>query len=171
MVNLLQAGGYLMIAPFFRLGDWNAFLHGLRPQIGWKLALTALGLAISIATLHFGRRELAPFCGADNPLRSQQAWLLTALPYVVGGLLSCAIALLNPIGKMLIVTSAGAATFGGTSGLLWIGYTIGVVAVPASGKPPIIESSPTLIVLALVALAVWAIVLGPGITLRAHARG
>jgi hypothetical protein len=44
---------------------------------------------------------------------------LSAIPYFAGGILMCIAGALNPIGMMLILISAAASTFGGTSGLIW----------------------------------------------------
>jgi hypothetical protein len=162
MVNLFQAGGYLMASPFGRFGDWYAFCDEIYGRLGWQIALSVAGLLISIATLQFGLKEFAPFCGSVEPWRTRQIWLLTALPYAAGGLVSCLIALLNPVDKILVATSAGAATFAGTSWILWIGYLTKVHA-PTAGKPIAIESNPLLIAFTLIALALWAIALGPGI--------
>jgi hypothetical protein len=164
MVNLFQSGGYLMISPFADFGDWKAFLEGLSSKLVWQLTLTAIGILISVAALYFGRKEIEPFCGAVNPFRGQQAWLLTALPYVTGALASCVIAFLNPIDKSLVVTSAAAATLGGTSWLLWVGYLTGIQAAKSELPPATVESNWILIMLALAALMTWAVTLGPGIS-------
>jgi hypothetical protein len=163
LVNLFQAGGYLMVSPFGSFGDWKAFLEGIRGKLAWKLALTAIGILISVAALQFGREEVSRFCGAD-PLRSRQAWLLTALPYATGALVSCGIAFLNPVDKFLVLSSAAAATLGGTCWLLWVGYLAGAHAAKSNLPPATIDSSPILIALALAALVAWAMALGPGIS-------
>jgi hypothetical protein len=164
LVNLFQAGGYLMVSPFAGFGDWQAFLEGIRNKLPWKLALTGGGILISVLAAYFGQEEVAAFCGGANPRRSQQAWLLTALPYVTGALVSCAIAFLNPVDKVLVVTSAGAATLGGTFWLLWVGYLAGVHVAKPDLAPAAIEWNPGLIALALAALVAWAATLGPGIS-------
>lgn len=158
LVNLFQAGGYLMIAPFGGFGDWMAFLDGMPARLAWQIGLTAAGTLISFAALYVGRAELAPFS------QGQQAWLLTVLPYVVGGLVSCAIAWLNPLDRMLVVTSAGASTFGGTCWLLWVGYLATAHPARTDLPPAVVPSSPVLIALALAALAAWTFLLGPGIS-------
>jgi hypothetical protein len=45
---------------------------------------------------------------------------LTLVPYLTAGVLSCAAGALNPVGPLLILISAGAASFGGNSGLAWM---------------------------------------------------
>lgn len=165
MVNLLQAGGYLMLSPFLGFGDWAAFLDGLRRAFAWKLALTALGLLISFAALEFGRLALEPFCGASNPVRSRQAWLLTAWPYAVGGIVSCAVAFLHPASRALVLTSAAAATFGGTSWLLWIGYLTTRLPPATTEGPLVIAGQPALMAAGLAALVFWALAFAPGIHL------
>jgi hypothetical protein len=170
LVNLFQAGGYLMVSPFAGFGDWKVFLDGMQDKLAWKIALTGAGILISVGALYFGRNEIAPFCPADNPLRSQQAWLLTALPYVTGALVCCAVALLNPLDKSLVVTSAAAASLGGTCWLLWLGYLAAAHPAVSDLPPATIQFSPVAIGLALAALAAWTLMLGPGISFAAASR-
>jgi len=166
MINLFQAGGYLLVSPFGRFGDWNNVLDGVDAQLAWKLALTAAGLLISIATLQFGCRQLGFFLSPEDPLRGSQAWLLTALPFAIGAIVSCAVALLNPVDKLLVFTSAAAATLGGTFWILWIGRLAPGIA-PRTARPIALASNPMAIALAVVALGLWAFVLGPGASIRA----
>ncbi len=160
MINLFQAGGYLLVSPFGRFGDWNNVLDGIDAQLAWKLVLTAAGLLISIGTLQFGCRQLGSFLSPEDPLRGREAWLLTALPFAVGAIVSCAIALLNPVDKLLVLTSAAAATLGGTSWILWIGYLAPAIAPRTTSRPVVLASNPMVVALAVVALGVWAFVLG-----------
>jgi hypothetical protein len=166
IINLFQAGGYLLVSPFGRFGDWRNFLDGINAQLVWKVALTVAGLLISVATLQFGCKQLGYFLAQEDPLRGRQAWLLTALPFGIGAVVSCSIALLNPVDKLLALTSAGAATLGGTSWLLWIGYLAPSIAARTVVRPIVLVSSPIAIALALIALAVWVFVLGPGTFIR-----
>lgn len=165
-INLFQAGGYLLVSPFGRFGDWNNFLDGIDAQFVWKLVLTAAGLLISVATLQFSCNQLGFFLSPEDPLRGRQAWLLTALPYAVGAIVSCGIALLNPVDKLLVLTSAGAATLGGTCWILWAGHLAPAIAPRTTAKPIVLASNSIAIALAVVALVVWAFVLGPGTSLR-----
>ena len=45
---------------------------------------------------------------------------LTVIPYLAGGILYVAAGFLNPVGPRLVLISAAAASFGGTSGLAWM---------------------------------------------------
>jgi len=166
VINLFQAGGYLLVSPFGRFGDWNNFLDGVDAQLGWRLALTAAGLLISMATLQFGCRQLGFFLSPEDPLRGRQAWLLTALPFAIGAIASCSIALLNPVDKLLVLTSAAAATLGGTSWILWIGHLAPAIAPRTTARLIVLAPNPIVITLAVVALCVWAFVLGPGASVR-----
>jgi hypothetical protein len=164
LVNLFQGGGYLMISPFAGFGDWKAFLDGMGNKLAWKLALTAIGLLISVAALHFGRDQLTSFDGVADPPRSRELWVLTVLPYATGALVACVIAFLNPLDKLLVITSAAAATLGGTCWLLWLGYLAHVYPARSELAGGVVESSPIAMALALAALIAWAAVLGPGIS-------
>jgi hypothetical protein len=171
MVNLLQAGGYLAISPVAGFGDWGQFLGGVEPKTAWKLGLTAAGVAITGFALYVGQRELVQFTGAANPARSHDAWKLTLLPYALGCVVSCAVALRNPVKRMLAATSAGAATLGGTACLVWIGFLTGKLAPAGVHAPATIGRSPLLIGLGLAALALWALVLAPGVSPPARRAG
>src|SRR5207245_903573 len=57
--------------------------------------------------------------GSSKEQRHQRAVRLSAIPYFAGGILMCTAGALNPKGMILILISAAASTFGGTSGLMW----------------------------------------------------
>jgi hypothetical protein len=64
-------------------------------------------------------REVRPLIGGEEKERYRRATRLSLIPYFGGGILMCVAGALNPKGMMLILISAAASTFGGTSGLLW----------------------------------------------------
>lgn len=119
-VNLLQAGGYLMVSPLAGFGDWKDFVRGLPHGWLWRLGLTALGLAISSAALLAAVRTLEPLLGRQVEQRQRRARWLCWLPYgFAGALVFSLAALLNPGGKIFLLTSA-AAHLGGTAWLAWL---------------------------------------------------
>jgi hypothetical protein len=164
VVNLLQAGGYLMVSPFGGFGDWTLFLTDLSAAGAWQFGLTAAGLALTLAAIFFAVRTLAGFVDPAPPRRARRAWLLTAVPYVTGGLVACVAALRNPLGGPLVVTSAAASTFGGTCCLLWVGYLTGVLGPRTTGSGARFALHPAILALAVIALGIWIVALAPGIT-------
>jgi hypothetical protein len=166
-INLLQPFGYLLFSGLGGVGDWAVVVSEWRPALAWRLALTALG-----AVLYFWwapralMPPLAPFVGGPGTQRQRRTRTLTLLPYLVGGVTFVVAGLLNPHGLVLVLISAAAASFGGTSLLAW--YP-GIWARRAPGGP----AEPTLgvprstgwLVLAAIVLAVFVGVLGPGLTL------
>ncbi len=161
VINLLSPGGYLMVLTFPGIGDWGDFTRGLHPLWIWKSGLTALGLMISIMSLRWGVRHLRVFLGQEEGHR-RRAWKLTLLPYLTGSTINTLAGILNPVSPWLILISAAAASFGGTSWLIWIG------AESARRKPHTGLTALTIsrhqgwLAMGAAALAVYFFVLGPG---------
>ena len=161
-VSLLVPGGYLLFGAPIGFGDWGDFERGLHPLWAWKIALTGLGLAISVAGLRWGAKHLRTLVPSGSQGR-RSAWRLALWPYLTGGFVSMAAAAFNPTSPVLIVTSAAAASFGGTSWLLWIGSIV-ARHPPNGGSPaPPLRRDPGWIFAGAVALALYLAVLGPGL--------
>ena len=132
-----------------------------------------MGLAgLGIVTYFFlfvplSLRELLPFLGKDATLRVRRARQLTLVPYLTGGVLSCAAGALNPVGPLLILISAGAASFGGNSGLTWMSTLLYGSRIPSSRfEMPEIERSRGWIIAAVVLAIGFIMGLGPGVKFR-----
>ena len=162
-VNLLQATGYWLFSGLGRIGDWAVVIDGWTPHWPFRLGLTALGAGYW-AVVQLSLRELSPFLGSE-PQRWRRAVRLTVLPYLVGGLLYVAAGLLNPVGAYLVLISAAAASFGGTSGLAWMAQLLRDERRFPPRDGPILRiprSIPWLVAGAAIAL-LFVGVLGPGI--------
>jgi hypothetical protein len=166
-INVLQPFGYLLFSGLGGVGDWAVVVSGMEPAVAWRLGLTVLG-----AFLYFWwaprvlMPPLEPFVGANPEERLRRTRTLTLLPYLVGGVTFVVAGLLNPHGFVLVLISAAAASFGGTSLLawypgLWARRSVGGSREPVLGVP---RSVPWL-VLGCVVLAFFVGVLGPGIAL------
>ena len=118
-VNLLQAAGYWLFSGLGRVGDWAEVIDGWTPHWAFRLGLAALGGAAYWAVVLLSLRELSPLLG-PGPGRWRRGVPLTVIPYLAGGILYVAAGLLNPVGPLLVLVSAAAASFGGTSGLAWM---------------------------------------------------
>ncbi len=164
-VNLLQAGGYLMVSPLAGFGDWKEFIRGLAQPLLWRLVLTALGLVISGAALRFAVGTLEPLLGSWLEERRQRSRWLCWLPYgFAGALVFSVAALFNPGGKVFLLTSA-AAHLGGTAWLAWLPAWIRPSQSAVPTTPLAIGRHHGWIAAGLVAVLVCIFVLGPAVYL------
>ncbi len=127
--------------------------------------MTIFGAAGYMLTARFSLLELRPLIGSDKEQRFVRAVQLSKTPYFTGGMLACIAGSLNPQGFILVVLSAAASTFGGTSGLLWIVDWLKGDRIPLGSEPepgPILRSWPWTVTAFVLALA-FIVVLGPGV--------
>jgi hypothetical protein len=154
-INLLMPAGYLLFSGLMRVGDWVNVCRDLPPGV-WRPALTIAGAGLYFLAARFSAHLFAPILGPFDAARK-----LTLVPYFTGGILYCVSGLFNPIGPILIAISAAAASFGGTSGLIWlIEFLRDREPV---GEGVVIERSMGWIVSGVVAGALFIGVLGPAI--------
>jgi len=116
-VNLLVAGGYMMVSPFANFGDWTAFIEGLPQPFLWRAAITALGVGIGLISAERAGRWLARFVGADQTAAIR---VLTLVPYLAGSSSETIASLLNPLGWKIVFISGIAASFAGTCWLIFM---------------------------------------------------
>jgi hypothetical protein len=168
--NLFHVGGYFLFSGIGNIGDWAAVIAGWRPAWAWRVGLAALGIVVYFFIfVPLSLRELRPFLGKDTKIRMQRARQLTVTPYLIAGVLACAAGALNPIGPLLILISAAAASFGGNSGLAWMWNLLYSSRFSNSEfQMPEIERSPRWIVAAVVLATGFIAELGPGV--KFHSR-
>jgi hypothetical protein len=146
----------------------TSFIEGLGPQWPWRIGLTIFGAVTYLLAARISLLELVPLIGSDKEQRYQRAVLLSAIPYFAGGILMCIAGALNPKGMILILISAAASTFGGTSGLMWTTDWLNRGTLIPFGPPaepmPIHKSWP-LIVAAWAVAILFIAVLGPSVRL------
>src|SRR5579864_30036 len=119
--NLFDAGGYLPFSGIGNFGDWAMVVAGWQPTWIWRVVLIALGTGTYfLLFVPLCLRELRPFLGTDAQIRVRRARQLTLAPYLTAGILSCIAGALSPVGPLLILVSAAAASFGGKSALAWM---------------------------------------------------
>jgi hypothetical protein len=164
--NLFDAGGYFLFSGIGNIGDWAAVVAGWHPAWAWRLALTALGtITYFFLFVPFCVRELRPFIGKDVQMRVRCARRLTVVPYLTCGILACVAGAFNPVGPLLILISAAAASFGGKSGMAWMWTLLHNPRIPSSElQMKAIERSSSWIAAALVLAVLFIVILGPGIT-------
>lgn len=165
-VNLFTATGYFLFSGIGGIGDWGEFIGGLGPQWIWRIGLTIFGAVTYYLAVRLSLLELRPLIGSDPEQRYQRAVRLSTIPYFAGGILMCVAGAFNPRGMILILISAAASTFGGTSGLMWDTNllrrgTMIPLGPPAAPMP--IERSWPLIVAACAITLAFIVVLGPSV--------
>ena len=164
-INMMEAAGYFLFSGVGGIGDWYMFIQGFTPQLTWRVALAVIGGVAYLLAVRFSLLKLRPLIGSDPQQRVVLARSLTLTPYFAGGVVECLAGVLNPQGWFLVVFSAAASTFGGTSGLAWgsqwlrgNGIPLGTPAEPVA----IARSWPWICAAILLAVA-FIVVLGPGI--------
>jgi hypothetical protein len=168
-LNLFDAGGYFLFSGIGNFGDWAAVVAGWQPPWAWRVGLVVLGtVTYFLMFVPLCLRELGPFLGKDAEIRVRRARQLTVVPYLTGGVLSCAAGALNPVGPVLILVSAAAASFGGHSGLAWMWTLLRGPRIPSSElQMPEIELNRAWMVAAAVLATVFIAGLGPGVKFNA----
>lgn len=163
--NLFGVGGYFLFSGIGNIGDWAAVVAGWQPAWAWRVGLAALGIVTYFFLfVPLSLRELRPFLGKDATIRVRCARQLTVTPYLTAGVLACAAGALNPVGPLLILISAGAASFGGNSGLAWMWNLLRGPRIPSSEfQMAEIERSRGWIIAAVVLAIVFIAGLGPGV--------
>ena len=163
--NLFEAGGYFLFSGIGNIGDWAAVVAGWQPAWAWRLGLTALGaVTYFLLFVPLCLRELRPFLGTDSNTRVRRARQFTLVPYFTSGILACAAGALNPVGPLLILISAAAASFGGHSGLAWMSNLLYGSRIPSSqSQVPEIERSAGWLLAAVILAIAFIAALGPGV--------
>ncbi|HEY1678688.1 MAG TPA: hypothetical protein VGG04_13320 [Candidatus Sulfotelmatobacter sp.] len=166
-LNLFDAGGYFLFSGIGNFGDWAAVVAGWQPPWAWRAGLVAMGMVTYfLLFVPLCLRELRPFLGKDAEIRVRRARRLTVVPYLTGGILSCVAGALNPVGPLLILVSAAAASFGGHSGLAWMWTLLRGPRIPSSElQMPEIERNRVWMIAAGVLAILFIAGLGPGVRL------
>jgi hypothetical protein len=163
--NLLSVGGYFLFSGIANIGDWASVVAGWQPAWAWRVGLAALGVVTYFFVfVPLSLRELRPFLGNDAKIRVRRARQLTVTPYLTAGVLACVAGALNPVGPLLILISAAAASFGGNSGLAWMWNLLhGPRIYSSEFQMPEIERSWGWIIAAVVVAIGFIAELGPGV--------
>jgi hypothetical protein len=163
-INLFSAAGYFLFSGVGGIGDWAAFIEGLHPAWMWRGGLIILGIVSYPLVAWFVMLEMRPFLGPNRQERLRRAKRFNFVAYFTGGILACVAGFFNPVGMILVAISAAAASFGGTSGLLWMGLLLrgGMISADNFEMPAFTRSRSWMVAAALVAI-VFVGVLGPGL--------
>lgn len=121
-IGLMTAFGYMLFSGVANIGDLgtgaDGLLHGMTMPWLWRIVMAVIGYLLYDRCVVWSMRTLAGIVGGreDRPQRVQRIALLT---YIAGAATSIGIGLFNPEGIVIVLTSAAAASLGGTSGFAW----------------------------------------------------
>ena len=136
-INLLQAGGYLMISPFLGWGDWALFLDGLSNVLVWKIVLTLLGINLWIMGFRIGISGAAKLVPPGESDAFSRLAAMVWIPYLSGGLLMTLSHALDPTHNVIGFWAALGTTFCGTFALACIPLFRLKSPSTASDTPPL----------------------------------
>ena len=163
-VNLLTAFGYLLYSGVGGIGDWARVIQGAEPVLLFRGVMSAIGAWLYfIVAPRLLMPALDPFLGVDPAERPRRAKRLMLVPYFIGAATLIVAGILNPLGMQIVLISAAAASLGGTSLLAWYHAIPRTPSALAQDPPLGIARSWGWIGAAVVVLAVFVFVLGPGI--------
>jgi hypothetical protein len=165
-VKGMVAAGYWMFSGVTNLGDWGPDVGGGLAPLPWpwlwRVGLFVVGLVVYTQVVRVAIRMLRVMLGGGGQAaRTKRRIAMTV--YVVGGVSALLVGLFNPHGMVITLTSAVAASFGGTAGLFNVAY---------SHRPDLpaqdfhIGRHPVLVVLGVLVTAAFAVALGPTIYLH-----
>ena len=163
-VSLLTAFGYLLYSGVLGIGDWARVIRGAEPALLFRGAMSAIGAWLYfIVAPRLLMPAVDPFLGVHAEERLRRAKTLMLLPYFVGAATLIAAGIFNPLGLQIVLISAAAASLGGTSLLAWY-HAKPRTPSPLAQDPPLgVPRSWGWIAAAVLVLAVFVFVLGPGI--------
>ena len=118
-LNLLSGAGYFLFSGIGGIGDWADVARGTMPPFVWRPAMSVFGGALYFLLARQSAQWLRALVGGGE-FSMRRSRRLTVPAYIAGGLLYCLSGWFNPVGPVLIAISAGASSFGGASGLLWL---------------------------------------------------
>jgi hypothetical protein len=164
-LNFLMPFGYLLFSGLGGFGDWAVVVEGLRPTLLWRAILSIAGAFLYfILAPRLIMPGLNPYLGQGIAERRKRARLVSLAPYLVGGVTFVVAGFLNPESIVLVLVSAAAASFGGTSLLAWFpGVADERFRESAPTRPADIPRSVPWIAAGAVTLVLFVGVLGPGI--------
>ena len=166
-VNLLQACGYLLYSGAMNIGDWAEIVAGFRPAWLWRVALAVTGGYAYWRSIKWAMQQLGQRLHTSGDARVGEAYRFTLVAYLAAGCLELVAGLREPGGAMIVLISGVAASFGGTSGLVWGPQLLHDARLGAQRGPSLsVPRNWLTIVAAAVLGALFAFVLGPGLSLR-----
>lgn len=153
--NLFSGAGYFMFSGIIGFGDWAQVIEGLPHQLALRIAMSIFGVGLYVLVARFLAVAIRPFC----PTRGSYN-VVGRLPYVAGCLFSCLAGAFDPLGVKLLLISTVPATFGGSSGMLWLDN---LMPRTPPDKPLVVRRQPAWWIAAAIFGIAFILVLGRGI--------
>jgi hypothetical protein len=164
VVKGMVAAGYFLFSGATGVGDWGpGEAGGIGPLPNPMLIRAAefvFGAAAYGAIVMLAMRTLHAMIGGGAAAKAAQRTIAHGF-YLTNGAVALVVGLFNPLGFFIVVFSAMASSFGGTAGLISVGF--------ARSKPPArafhVGRSWAVMGLGVVVAGVFAAVLGPTVRL------
>jgi hypothetical protein len=161
--NLFFASAYPFYSGIAMFGDWAAVISGLSPMLLWRVLLVTISVASYYVSLQLVAFAIRPFCGSAEPDALARLRRITLIPFVAALAAAGVAGAANPMGWKIIFTAglpAAGAAFGLTQMDRFDRARHPDPSIPHAGP---ITRSFTWIVAAVIALAFFVGMLGPGI--------
>ena len=163
-INGFVWAGYFLFSGVSGVGDWGdeGVLEGVAAVAPWRIGLAVIGGALYFLIARAAARMIGKLVGGSVAGRGA-ARAIAWTAYFTGGVISVLIGLMNPVGIFIVIASAAASSFGGASGLLWLARF-----TPQNGLAGTLalQRNWAVIVVAIIASAAYAYLLGPSIIFR-----
>ncbi|MBW8823191.1 MAG: hypothetical protein JF567_02975 [Xanthomonadales bacterium] len=121
-IGLMTAFGYMLFSAISGIGDLgtgnDGLLHGVAMPWLWRALMLGVGYWLYDRSVVWSMRTLAGIVGGREG-RPQRVQRIALLSYIAGAVTCIVIGLFNPEGIVIVLTSAAAASLGGTSGFAW----------------------------------------------------
>ncbi|MBB5716390.1 hypothetical protein [Sphingomonas aerophila] len=157
------AAGYFCFSGATGLGDLgtgtDGALSGLHAPFAWQAGVLLVGLIAYVVIVRAAISGLDDLLGtgpATRPARKRIAHTY----YAAAGAGAVLVGLFNPVGLFVTIASAAASSFGGLAGFISIGFA---ARGPDAPRPVTLRRNWAVIAAGVVALALFARVLGPSI--------
>jgi len=161
--GLMTAFGYLLFSGIAGIGDLGVgeegVLHAVPLPWLWRVLMAGIGYLLYDRAVVWSITRLGELLGG-GALRLARVRRLALLCYLSGAAVSVLIGLLNPQGLVIVLTSAVAASLGGTSGFAWGPYRVRLAADDPRPALPLPRDWRWVLGSAVLVLA-YALVFGP----------
>ncbi|CAN5874612.1 hypothetical protein BH24DEI2_BH24DEI2_19430 [soil metagenome] len=167
-IGFMTATGYLLFSGVLGIGDFGtergAVFYQASPEWLWRTVMAVVGGASYYLGVRFAIKKIEPRLGGSSADHVNLARRMFLFSYLTGAAVAIAIGFLNPLGIVIVLTSAAAATLGGTSGFTWMAELFGAQEQTA-GPGLAFQRRWVWIVVGGVVTLVYAVLLGPTIYL------
>lgn len=160
--NLFVASGYAAFSGVTDFGDAAVLIAALNPHLLWRGVLTLFGAAAYYLAMWIAASELKRFVGMNDGSRS--VFRLVLIPYATAGVFACCAGALNrtmPTG--IAVGLAAASSFGAGFGMLRLPAMQSAITKSPLWPAVFIRWSAGWMLAALLVVAVFLLLIGPGL--------